>query len=76
VKPRGDLHLPLAVGVVAVGVEVGAVVLYTIESIWCGGSTAAYGVRTMRDAGDVLVVEQVECLGKDLQAVAAEAAIG
>jgi hypothetical protein len=39
----------LAVGVVAVGVEVGAV---------------------------VLVVEQVECLGKDLQAVAAEAAIG
>jgi len=73
VKPGGELHLSLAVDVVAVCVVVRAVVLHEVEGVCAAGGD---GVGTVRDAGDVLVVHQIEDLTEDLEPIAAEAAVG
>src|SRR5271170_1946596 len=64
VQPGGELHLSLAIGGVAVGVEVRAVVLHEVERV---GTSCTDGVGAMGDAGNVLVIHQVEDLGKEFE---------
>ena len=47
-EPRGDLHLPLAIDIVAVGVEIGAVGRQEVESVLEGRVSAGNGVRAVR----------------------------
>ncbi len=64
-QPGSELHLPLTIDSVAVRVEIRTVVLHKIQRP--RRPTRTDGVGAVRDAGDVLVVHQIERFSKKLE---------
>ena len=74
VQPSSKLHLSLAIDGIAVRVEIRSVVLHKIQRP--RRSTRSDRIRTAGDAGDVLVVHQIERFGKELKTKSVEMTSG